>query len=284
MKTNPEFSIVSDDRVQCTLCPHFCRLKAGQHGVCHVRWNNDGQMELKESVSSIVIDTIRKRPIYLYKTENHKSLSIGNLGCNNKCPFCQNYMISQSNEFDFAKYKEPREIIELAKKHEVGFISFSFNEVIVNFEFFENVANLAKINKIKICVKTAGYISEQWMDRFLELIDVMNVDIKPLDDDFLKKCGVYKPDVVHKLIYRAIEKGIHIEVSHIVIEGVNDSLKAMHNLCLALWDHFDIGVHLLRHYPAWKSDYPITKDKTLSHFRDYLLSYGFKNIYMDDVG
>ena len=285
-KTLPE------DKVVCNLCPFKCVLDEGQSGVCRVRRNKNGKLILSNYGNLIdpVFDRIQKRPVYLYpgyakedKTVN--SLSLGSTGCNNRCPFCQNFEISQESDWEGLKEYSILQLVQAALNKEVDFISFSFNEVIVIYEFFADIADVAKEKGLKICVKTAGYISEEFHDDFLDRIDTMNLDIKPLDDDYIRQCGILDHDVILRLLKKAFEKGIHTEISHILIEGVNDNEKCMRKLADLVKTHNpSMGVHLLRHYPAWKSEYPVTADENLAKWRDYLQKEGLENVFNDDVG
>jgi len=282
-----------NDKVVCHLCPFLCHLKDGENGVCRVRSNRGGSLVLDNYGQTIVpvLDRIQKRPVYLYNgypKDDRKinSLSIGSTGCNNRCPFCQNFEISQVSNWDGLRFYSPDFIVNKAIENKVDFISFSFNEVIVIFEYFCDVADIARKKGLKICVKTAGYISKELTDEFLSRVDVLNLDIKPQDNDYLKKCGVLDQDVVFFFIERCLYKNIHIEISHILIEGVNDNKNSINKFINIVQKYANniIGIHLLRHYPAWKSNYPLTSDASLIKWAGYLKDSGLENVFYDDVG
>jgi pyruvate formate lyase activating enzyme len=280
-------------KIKCLLCPFLCSLSDGQSGICRVRSNKGSSLILDNYGKAItpVLDRIQKRPIYLYENYGKddkctNSLSLGSTGCNNRCPFCQNFEISQVADWDGMREYSPEFIVNKAIENKVDFISFSFNEVIVVLEYFCDIADLARKNGLKICVKTAGYISDDFQDDFLSRIDVMNLDIKPLKKDYMEKCGILNHDVIENLILKAIDRNIHLEFSHILIEGVNDNFECMDRLFAMLFrlNAASFGVHLLRHYPAWKSNFPLTSDAALLKWKTYLEEKGLRYVFNNDVG
>jgi len=253
------------EKVRCLLCPNECLLSDGCSGKCRVRQNVGMSLKLinyGEIVCS-KIDDIKDRPISCWGKEA-KSISLGMAGCNNHCPFCQNYKISQNSIYDNnAIY--PESVIEEAIKNNVDFISFTFTEPIVWFEFINDVYNLSKQKGIKICVKTSGYISEKMMPIFLEMIDVINVDIKPMDNNFDSICGIIDREIPLIFISESIKRGIHTEISHIIIEGINDGPDSMSVLYSKLKDYNiqNVPVNFIKHYPSWKSEFGVTSEETL---------------------
>jgi len=276
-----------DGRLLCKLCPVNCKISNGQHGKCYVRHNVDGKFQLF-NYSKLVqasIDTLRKRPIYLLGNENIKSLTIGLTGCNNTCPFCQNWMVSQSENYSNSIEISPEEIIEFALKNEVNYISFTYTEPIVWIEYVSEISNLAKEKGIKCCLKTAGYISEEFGEQLLSMVDVINLDIKPLNEEYLKKCGIVDSECIWNFAKKAVLMKKHIEISHIIIEGINDSMESVSVFSRKMKElGNNIAIHLLRHYPAWKSNYCMTKDETLSSVKKHLEFEGHINVFTEDVG
>lgn len=289
------FSLVeqvdSDDKkiskIICELCPVKCKLQNGQVGKCRVRKNILDEICLINygNVVSACFDTIRKRPIYLIEN-NIESLTIGLTGCNNTCPFCQNYVVSQNEKFSNSYFLSPNDVIESALKNKVDYISFTYTEPIVWIEYFNDVKNEAKKNNIKVCLKTAGYISKEFSDILLENVDVMNLDIKPLDEKYLLSCGIKDNLHVYDLLEKALSRKIHTEISHLIIEEVNgneEKIKQFSREMSCIDKTKNIGIHLLRHYPAWKSNYKVTSDEALETAKKILVDDGYKNIFIGDV-
>ncbi len=288
------FEHTGNGTIICRLCPFYCDLKPNQSGVCRVRSNRDDTLVLDSYglLTVPVLDRIQKRPIYLYpnyplENESINSLTIGSVGCNNRCPFCQNWEISQASEWEGLKEYTPQDIVNYALKHKVDFISFSFNEPIIIYEYIQDVYKLIKkLNlDLKICLKTAGYINKDFCEPLIDMVDVFNVDIKPMAEFYEKKCGILNPEVVLSFIEEIYNSKKHLEISHILIEGVNDNEECMSKL-LNFIRGLDskIGIHLLRHYPAWKSEYPVTKNESLEKWGNYLRNGGLENVFTNDVG
>lgn len=276
---------VSKDRVRCLLCSNHCLIKKDKAGKCKVRKNIKNELKLTNyaQVISTRIDRLKNRPIYLFSPD--KCLSVGLTGCNNCCPYCQNYMISQVENASKMAILEPAAIISSAKEKSCDLIAFTFTEPIVWLEYFIDCARLAHENGLKVCLKTAGNIEYEFMDKFLEFVDVMNVDIKPCNAKFLKACGIKSLDYSSELVKRAISKGIHVEISHLVIEGVNNNFRARNKFAKILksWNKKDLGIHLLRYYPSYKTNYPVTSDKVLKEFRAFLQEQSYTNVFVKDI-
>ena len=277
--------------VKCMLCPNFCLLKDGMVGKCKVRQNINNKLYLINygCVISSRFDDLSNRPIYKYK-KNNKSLTIGLSGCNNTCPFCQNYMISQKSYIDTLCWN-PEDVLKLAKDNGVNFVSFTFTEPIVWVEYFLDTAKILKKNGFKICLKTSGYMSENFHSIILEQTDAINIDIKPNIKSYLKKCGIKESDVPFKMLKNAVGRKIIVELSYIVIEGLNDKQGIIDNFIetLFLYGLENVPIHFLKHYPSWKSNYSTTKTETLIKCKEYaverFLKLGKKNpiIYTKDI-
>jgi len=256
---------IEGDYIRCILCPNMCLLSEGSTGKCKIRLNTGMSLKLinyGEIVCSR-IDDIKDRPISNFIGES-KSLSLGMTGCNNTCPFCQNYKISQSESYN-NKIFYPEDIVKEAIKNNVNFISFTFTEPIVWIEYIIDVFKISKKEGIKICVKTSGNISNKMIELFLDMIDIINVDIKPIDNNFDKKCGIIDRDIPLSLIYEAKKRKIHTEISYLIIEGVNDKNESMSLLYSEMKKHNiqDIYVNFIKHYPSWKSRYNVTSENTI---------------------
>src|SRR6056297_1305614 len=169
---------VLEESVQCNLCPHECLVKEGKTGICRVRKNEN--MKLKslsyEKATSIALDPIEKKPLKMFMP-NTNVLSIGSYGCNLRCPWCQNYSISQKKPPSLTEI-EPETLIEIAVKKSHPSIAFTYNEPVVNYEFVLETAQLAKQKGIKTVLVTSAYIKKDPWLKLLEYIDALNIDLK----------------------------------------------------------------------------------------------------------
>jgi len=270
-----------NNEVKCSLCHHKCVIEEGRTGFCHVRENINGELILSNygMVVSCVIDDISSRPIKTYQ-EAGKSLTIGLTGCNVRCSFCQNFKVSQVKKYGGSEWYSPEDIVNLSVSNNVDFISFTYSEPIVWFEYFRDVVELAKMEGKKVCLKTAGNISREHVDVVLDLVDVLNVDIKPLEKTFLKESQVSVDDEIF-FIKRAIDRGIHTEVSYIIIEGVNDNEESLNWFIDEMKERKDLPIHLLKHIPAFHSSLNSTSKERLVFCRDLLKEF-FNNLFIEE--
>jgi pyruvate formate lyase activating enzyme len=267
--------------INCKLCPHKCSVKMGKPGFCNIRKNFHGVFYLSNfgEIIAPVIDTLKKRPILTYEGDD-SSLTLGLTGCNNRCNFCQNYKVSARADYQCYEYMSPINVVEKAIKEHVSFISFTYTEPLIWGEYMSEIAKRAKKYDIKICIKTAANINCEYHDRYVQIGDVFNVDIKPCNDEFLKKSYINN-DLVLLFIKKAIEAKKHIEISHIVIEGLNDNEESLEKLVKMISDHKEIPIHLLPHIPTFISEYRATSKTTLNLVNDYLNQNGFKNVFIN---
>lgn len=248
------------------------------------------------------LDTLAQRPIYDYKSHNvtdrtAKSLTIGLTGCNNFCPFCQNFEVSQVRDFGSSQILSPKEIVHNAIKTQVRCISFTFSEPIVWMEYMMDCIKEAEehavsapfdsktyLRRFDIVLKTAGYISPLHRSKIINAVDVINLDIKPLNKEYLKKCGIEDNRYVEDFLRKAYFK-THVEVSHLIIEGVNDKEGDVEKFAELMLECAStrLPIHLLRHYPAWKSSYPVTRDEVIENAAKILRSLGFSRVYTEKV-
>jgi pyruvate formate lyase activating enzyme len=284
---NPNTYIAHSDYVECILCPLKCKIKDGESGHCRVRKNINNILKLSNygNIATTKIDTLLSRPIYLWKGNGIRSLTLGLTGCNNSCPFCQNYRLSQESKYEGEKYFSPMDIIKEAQKNGVDFISFTFTEPIVWLEYVMDVVYEAKKAGIKTCLKTSGNISEEFHDIFIGNVDAMNIDIKPLGKDFYKECGISSQEPILNFIYKNVFEGVHVEISHMIIQGVNDNKDNILDFCKLVdkCHKTNIGIHLLKHYPSYKSSFPVTSEESMKLCADFCKDFGFKNVFYNDI-
>ena len=180
MKTASWFRQLEEDTIECILCPHNCRLQDGMTGICRVRTNHSGVL-MAESyglISAIHADPVEKKPLYHY-FPGRTILSIGSVGCNLRCRFCQNFEISQVSVKDFVGLisYSPGQIIEAARSipGNIG-IAYTYNEPIVGYEFMMDVSKLAGQSGLKNVLVTNGYINPDPLSGLLSCMDAFSVD------------------------------------------------------------------------------------------------------------
>jgi pyruvate formate lyase activating enzyme len=282
---------LSDEQVQCTLCPHNCILKEGKSGICRVRINQEGKLitEVYGFVSSLNFDPIEKKPLYHFYPGS-TILSIGTYGCNLRCFFCQNCTISQTAaEPELPRtFYSPEQIVGIALKKpgNIG-IAFTYNEPIVWYEYMYDIARLAKKAGLKTVMVTNGFINTQPLGELLQYMDAFSVDLKAFNEEFYIKVTSSKLEPVKETLKQISRAGKHLEVVNLVIPDLNDdeaSFTAMVN-----WIAAEIGretvFHISRYFPSYKlttEATPISSIRMLKRLAEKELSYVYTgNMYAE---
>lgn len=259
MKRALYYKTLENGLVKCKLCPHYCMIGDNEHGLCNVRINKKGNLysELFEKVTAIGFDPIEKKPLYHFYPGS-KILSIGSLGCTMKCMFCQNYRISQATP---ANYTQPNSytvesIIKLATSQEgnIG-IAFTYNEPGTFYEYMIEVAKLAKPAGLKTVMVTNGYINREPTEALLPYIDAFNVDLKAFSESFYKSITQSKLSPVKKTIQRIALAKKHLEITNLVIPGMNDNYAEFEEM--VKWIAEETGIQTVLHISRYFPDYQL---------------------------
>jgi len=259
---------IENGKVRCLACAHKCLIFEGKVGICGVRKNINNRLYLLiyGKVASMNADPIEKKPLYHFLPRT-KTFSIGTVGCNFTCSFCQNFEISQPPRegIIFGKDISPEEIVKRAVKEKCKSISYTYNEPAIFIEFVKDVAILAKKKKLKNILVTNGYLSEECFDYISDYIDAMNIDLKSFSEKFYNKYCGGKLKPVLETIKKADEKGIHVELTTLVIPGLNDSASEFEQIAKFIASvNKNIVWHISRFFPIYNmSDKEITPIETL---------------------
>jgi pyruvate formate lyase activating enzyme len=247
-----------NDRIQCHLCPHNCMILEGQSGVCRVRTNH-GQRLIATSygkITSLALDPIEKKPLAGFKPGSH-ILSIGSYGCNFRCAFCQNWILSQQDPPWQMIY--PPEMIQKAKDAipfgNIG-LAYTYNEPLIHFEYVYDCARLAHASNLYNVIVTNGSINIDPLEELLPWVDAMNIDLKSWRPVFYKTVCGGQIEPVKTTIKRAAQS-CHVELTTLLIPGLNDSEEDMDEM--AAWIAGidpDIILHLTRHHPEYLMQEP----------------------------
>ncbi len=249
---------LEDLTVRCTLCPHKCTIADGKKGFCRVRKNKSGTLysEIYGEISSVGIDPIEKKPLFHFYPGS-KIFSIGTIGCNLKCEFCQNWQISQVDAP--TDFYTSQEVIEAALYHNSIGIAFTYNEPFIWYEYVYDTALLAKKNNLKNVLVTNGYVNFEPLNEIIPLIDAMNIDLKAFNDEFYKKVCGGDYETVLRNIEISYKSGVYVEVTTLIVTGGNDDLNELENEFSTLSEISpDIPLHLSKYHPAFKYKAPST--------------------------
>jgi pyruvate formate lyase activating enzyme len=252
MKRSAEHWSLENGHVLCGLCPHHCVIAENKCGICGVRCTEDGLLVTRNyrEVSSIAIDPIEKKPLYHFYPGSG-ILSVGTFGCNMKCPYCQNWQISQRTDVS-TQTMSPETLVRYAlDKKSIG-IAYTYSEPIVWFEFVRECAGAFRSAQLKNVMVTNGYIEEKPLDEILPLIDAWNIDLKTFSDNTYR--SVHRGDLEEvKRTITIASKNSHVEVTTLIVTGINDTMDEMAALTewLASVDE-RIPFHVSRYYPNYK--------------------------------
>ena len=242
----------NEGKIECTLCPHKCSISEGGSGICRVRRNRGGELDLPYygALSGIAMDPIEKKPLYHYYP-GRQILSAGFYGCNFRCPFCQNYNISQQL-VGGGSITTPDELVDIAERRGSIGIAYTYSEPLVHYEYIMAAAKEAREKGLKNVLVTNGYINREPAAALLEYIDAANVDLKSFSRDFYRKEIKGSLDPVLDFIRQAAP-AVSLEVTTLVIPGKNDSESEVREISefIAGIDP-DIPLHLSCYYPTYK--------------------------------
>jgi pyruvate formate lyase activating enzyme len=273
-----------DDKIRCLLCPNYCLIAQGKKGCCGVRVNKEQKLytEIYNRVTSIALDPIEKKPLYRYHSGEYV-LSLGTKGCSLACPWCQNWTISQDRSAPTEEITSD-EIVKKAKEVSSFGIAYTYNEPFIWFEFVLECCKKVKEVGLENVFVTNGYINKEPFSEILPYIDAMNVDVKSIKEDFYNKHCLGKLVPVLENIKSAKEKGIHIELTNLVIPTLNDSKGNFERL--ADWVIENLGsetpLHFSRYFPCYKLSLPPTPIATLKLAKE-IAEKKLKYVYLGNV-
>lgn len=286
METLVPFQSQLEHTIQCGVCPHNCRIRPGKTGICRVRVNR-GQLVADNyaEVTSYSLDPVEKKPLYHF-WPGSTLLSIGSTGCNFRCGYCQNWTISQRHAPTVAI--TPAEAVDMAlaeriRRRCVG-IAFTYSEPLMWYEYVVDTAELARERGLKTVLVTNGYINERPRAILLSRIDALNIDLKSIEPEFYRRqCGA-KLDPVLDTITAAHEAGCHVELTNLLIPGLNDGHDRIERLVRWVAGISpDIPLHFSRYFPNHRFEIEPTPPETVLGACDLARHY-LNHVYAGNVG
>ncbi len=280
---------LEDGRVQCDLCPRYCKLHEGQRGLCFVRGCKNGQIVLTTygRSSGFVVDPIEKKPLNHF-LPGTPVFSFGTAGCNLACKFCQNWDISKSREIDtLADRAPPEKIARVAAQLGCRSVAYTYNDPVIFFEYALDTARACAERGLASVAVTAGYISEAPRREFFAHMDAANVDLKAFTDTFYwKLTGGHLQPVLDTLRHIKHETDCWLEITTLLIPGLNDSDEELTRA--AQWVVSELGPDVPWHFTAFHPDYkildrPPTPPETLRRAREIAMRHGVRYAYTGNV-
>jgi pyruvate formate lyase activating enzyme len=278
--------------VQCTACEHFCAIEPGGMGKCGVRRNYDGALMLVVYgvPAALHVDPVEKKPLFHF-LPTQPILSLGTVGCNFKCQFCQNWEISQAGDL-FVPARSPRDevlpadLVRHCREQGIPMLAYTYNEPTVFFEYAYDTARLAHQHGIRNVFVSSGFETLQALEAIEPYLDAINVDLKAFTERFYREiCGTRLQPVLRNIEHIARHTGIWIEITTLVIPGLNDSEKELRDIATWL---AQVSPDLPWHVSAFHPDYlmrdrPPTPMRSLTRAWEIGREAGLNYVYVGNV-
>ncbi|MEA1912066.1 MAG: AmmeMemoRadiSam system radical SAM enzyme [Spirochaetota bacterium] len=278
---------IKENMIVCTLCRHYCSIKKGRTGICGVNKNTGDTIEclVYGYPSAINVDPIEKKPLYHF-LPGSKVFSLGTVGCNFHCPFCQNWDISQTSRIDTSHYYSPEKIVDLALENECKSIAYTYNEPTVFYPYARDITLEGKKRGLKNVYVSNGYESEEVINDMAGIIDAINVDLKSFNPDYYKKnLGGDLQKVIENLRL-FVEKGIWLEITTLLVPTQNDSLEEIREIASFIAKELGVEIpwHISAFHPAYKElELPETSLTTLKNAYEIGKEEGLQYIYVGNT-
>jgi pyruvate formate lyase activating enzyme len=281
------YKTLDDHTIECQLCRHHCHIKEGKTAVCGIEQNLGGKLRnlTYGFIGSINVDPIEKKPLY-HVLPTSKSLSLGTIGCNFRCPFCQNWQLSQGKTIKTERYHSPEAVVALAKQHNCASISYTYNEPVVFYPYARDIGMLAKKEGLKNVFVSSGYESDVTCEDMKNWVDACNIDLKSFNPEYYKTKLKADLEGVKRTLKHLVQLGIFIEITTLIIEGVNDSDEELRAMADFIVNELDKSVpwHLSAFHPDYKMmETPRTSVATLQRAYKIGREAGLEYVYLGNV-
>ncbi len=282
------YTPLPNGKVRCTACARYCIVPDGSHGFCFVRKNEGGRLVLLSygRAAALQVDPVEKKPLSHYRPGT-RVFGIGTAGCNWRCSYCQNAEISQEHEV-VGTPLSPRAAVERARRYDCQGITFTYNEPTIFLEYALDIAREAHRAGLFTNFVTNGYMTPEAVDVLGPNLDAVSVDFKGSGEPgFMRKYITAKgPEPILSTMRALQERGVHVEVTDLIVPEVGDSADATRKLARFVVDELGPATpfHLLRWHPDYKMmDLPVTPIKTLERLHGVLKEEGLEYAYLGNV-
>ncbi|MEI6623915.1 MAG: AmmeMemoRadiSam system radical SAM enzyme [Actinomycetes bacterium] len=283
------FTVLTDGRLQCDVCPRQCALGDGQRGLCFVRRRFGDQIVLTTygRSSGFCVDPIEKKPLNHF-LPGSSVLSFGTAGCNLTCRFCQNWDISKSREVDTLADEASGELIAAtAAKLGCRSVAFTYNDPVIFYEYAMDVARACHEVGVRTVAVTSGYVNAGVRSEFFEHVDAANIDLKAFTEDFYHSLtSAHLAPVLETIEYLVRETPVWVELTTLLIPGMNDSDEELRRMVEWVLERLgpDVPMHFSAFHPDFKMrDRPATPPATLTRARRIAMDAGVRYAYTGNV-
>ena len=281
--------LLEDGVVRCHLSPRNCTMKQGQHGFCGVRANRGGRLVSLNYGKSVhaTEETIETEAVNHY-APGERILSMGNIGCMMNCSYCHNWKTSQAKYVSDKDvyYYTPEGVVDIALRHNIRCISWTYNDPVVWHEFVRDTAKLAQEAGLINLYKSAFYISEEAVEELLPYIDIFSISIKAIDPEYYRKFTKGRLEPVLAATKQVHKAGKHVEVSTLMITDISDDETSARKV--ADWVLRDLDANVPTHFVRFHPDYKMTNTirtpiPRLERAREIALEMGLEHVYLGNV-
>ena len=247
------FYILVEGGVECRLCPHHCRIKEGGRGRCRSRECRDGKLWALSygAPCALAVDPVEKKPLNAFLPGTW-CLSLSCTGCNLSCRWCQNSDISQvAPEGVDCTALSPEEVVDLCIRRGLPSMAYTYTEPFTWWEYMYDMAVLAHERGLKNILVSAGFVEKEPLQELLPYLDAANIDIKAFDDGFYRSwCGARLAPVLENIL-TMVAAGVHVEITNLLIPGLNDSEEQVRSLCGWMVENGlqRVPLHFSRYFP-----------------------------------
>ncbi|MEM0084344.1 MAG: AmmeMemoRadiSam system radical SAM enzyme [Candidatus Methanomethylicia archaeon] len=288
MKEAMLYESIGNGNVKCNLCARRCIIAEGKTGFCRVRKNIGGKLYslVYSKACSIACDPIEKKPLFHFNP-GASVLSIATIGCNFRCLFCDNWVISQEEEI-YGREIPPERIVELALENDCQGISYTYTEPTIFFEYAYETSKIAKSKGLFNTFVTNGYMTPEAVRTIAPYLDAATVDFKcsANPEAYRKFSSVFDVNPIFECLLELKRNNIFIEITNLLIPGLEGWEKDLENLCSWIVNNlgFEIPFHILRFHPDYKMyDRPSTPSYMLKTAAEIARKTGLKHVYLGNA-
>ncbi len=268
MREEGRWQIKEGGKIRCLVCPHKCLLAPGGRGVCRARKHEPGRGIVPLNyglLSAAAVDPVEKKPLYHWNPGT-SILSLGSVGCNMNCPFCQNWSIAGWETKAPLSAVDPGQVAAMARKYDVSFVAFTYNEPLIWYEFLLDAARLLKKEDLLPVIVSNGQINPGPLAEVVPLIEAANIDLKAFTSEAYEFLGG-SFEATKNTIRTLTEGGVHVETTFLLVPGINDDRDAFEAMIKWLASLSPVPVlHISRYFPNRRWTAPATPVALMNEF------------------
>ncbi len=284
------YSRSSEHRVRCHVCAHTCTIEPGARGICAVRENVDGTLYslVYGRLVARDVDPIEKKPLFHF-LPGTTAYSVATVGCNFRCLYCQNHVISQYPRDHggdlIGDFAEPQDVVADALSHRCRSIAYTYSEPTVAIEYVLDMMREASARGLANVWVSNGYFTRQTADEIIPLLGAANIDLKGITERVYHDIIGARLRPVLDSIERLHDAGVWVEVTTLLIPGINDSDDELQRTAQAICRISPaIPWHISRFFPAYRlNDRPPTPVERLERAARIGREAGLRFVYLGNL-